>query len=308
MDVTWCWGWQEWQPRLGVEAVVRTVPVRWSPVHDRGMGGRLRAEVALLDALDGPEGAQCPPCGGLGWGLLLLGLVVCIAAFAIPVKRPGVGRDPTVDSSLRYADGPRRVRIVGRSPQGATFDETQESFAVVRGDPRLREWARSHSGRPLIDRDSDVGEALGGIVSALVRASDSAARNATAHALGNVIGRNLRGDEASPLQYTSVVHRDLDEDACANFGAKHGLRSFYNAWVPLGAVTRDPIALLLPSSRGGESGDHVVGFHPSLEHDRTGLRHHSSHQWVYFDALQPGDALLWHSQVPLLPASATSTT
>uniref|UniRef100_A0A7S1HU44 Phytanoyl-CoA dioxygenase n=1 Tax=Eutreptiella gymnastica TaxID=73025 RepID=A0A7S1HU44_9EUGL len=261
------------------------------------MGGRrMRPEVALLDALDSPGGVQYPLCGGLARWLLLLGAVVGVAAVAIPVMRPVVDRDPTVQSVVQYADGPRRVHILKRRLRGATFDETQESFAVVRGDPRLREWGRAHSRQSQIDRDSEEAAELGGIIAALVRASDSAVRNATDHVLGNVIGRNLGGGAASPSQYTNVVHRDLDEAACANFGAKHGLRSFYNAWVPLGAVVQDPLALLLPSSRGGESQGHAVGFHSSLEHDRTGLRHHSRHQWVYFDGLQPGDALLWHSQ------------
>jgi hypothetical protein len=30
-----------------------------------------------------------------------------------------------------------------------------------------------------------------------------------------------------------------------------------------------------------------------MPHDRTGLRHHANHQWVFLSGMQPGDVLLF---------------
>jgi hypothetical protein len=30
-----------------------------------------------------------------------------------------------------------------------------------------------------------------------------------------------------------------------------------------------------------------------MPHDRTGLRHHGNHQWVFLSGMQPGDVLLF---------------
>jgi hypothetical protein len=69
-------------------------------------------------------------------------------------------------------------------------------------------------------------------------------------------------------------------------------------WVPFETVRSQPLALLVPKSTdiSADSAD-VASFHPALPTDRTGLKFNKAQQWVWFPQMQPGDMLLWKSEV-----------
>jgi hypothetical protein len=192
---------------------------------------------------------------------------------------------------LFFSGGERRVPAAVDAEYLRGLRLQKDGIQWVSG-PELKAWADRASGVPAgaIPDTPDVLEPLADIAKHYVLSicDDPDALRHLSWQLGNVIERD---PVAGANGYAGTVHRDLDEVAVSNFRSD-GVKFFFNVWVPVTTVASHPLAVVLPATV--DFAADAAGFR-GLEHDRTGLVHRDSQQWVAFPQLGPGDCLVWVS-------------
>ena len=232
-------------------------------------------------------------------------------------------------AAVQFADGRFPVEpkeVAERADQRPTL--RRNLYELVRGHEKVNEFLASHS--LYFDQKKDIylfstadERELADIVAGSIKQLDpQRAGSCSSFQLSSVIYRNVQPrspENRSSSQYTNVCHRDIDETAVKNFFDHERLQYFYNgteilpnhvyhsncldaAWIPFQPVGCFPIGLIDPES---VSTEHVTGF-MGLDQDRTGLRFHQDHEWLWAKDMQPGDMWLWasdrvfHAAFPLL--------
>jgi len=197
---------------------------------------------------------------------------------------------------VRYSDGEADVIVKPRQETGLKFID---GICSMRGVRELREWVQQ------ADIDDIERNGIATDDPRIVRLARIMARVASEADRGRLRGHSFEGQLGSVIArpqgrsdgsgYAGVVHRDIDETAATNLRkAKRPSQRWYNVWLPLSPVTLSPLGLISGSSV--DLTHQAAGYHESLPGDRTGLKRNHTHNWIWFPDLQPGDAILWHSE------------
>ena len=192
---------------------------------------------------------------------------------------------------MRYSDQNAEIIVEDVSKSKRELKISRDHIEYPPEDIEVKKWLEDHENSKTFTEEEEY--TLANLIVPVIKKLDpEKAGKSDEWKIVSTIYREQ--DPIGSKSYTNTVHRDLSEDAVQNLIKLENQVYYYNVWIPRNKVESFPLGLIHPDSVDLENEPN--GF-LGLDNDFTGISFNEKHQWIYKPMMEPGEYILWHSEI-----------